>query len=573
MSKLIKRENGTIVHKSPWDFDVTKIPESNLVDFIFSTPGYQENLADPNHQLYIDGTDSTHYLTVKQHQDLVGRIAYLLKNKFSINVGDTVCLFLTNSIYLPSIHLGILSAGAVISPANIAYLPKELHHQLNITKAKIIISLESLLPIAEKAVNDLSPVEVQNIIPFKDFISLIKDERIPPSPPIKFTGEESQHRHAYYCFSSGTSGVPKGVITSHYNIVSNITQHQISVRGKIYKPNNTYSAILPMSHIYGISVFIYSIPSMYKTKIIVFEKFHLETLLQKIGEHGISFLHVVPPMAVLLAKSPVLEKYLSSVKKNLKGLITGAAPLSKSLIDEISVRLDNGIEITQSYGLTETSPTTTFASYTESGTEYDVESCGWLLPGLEARLVDENGKDIEDFGFENRGEVWFRGPNVMKGYLRNPEATKDAFDDTGEWLRTGDVGVVTKDGQWYIVDRFKELIKSKSHQVAPTELEGILLKHHEVADAAVAGIYLPDKGTELPRAFIVPASNSIDPLAIKAWFDDQVARYKQLWGGVVVVEKIPKSPSGKILRRLLQQRKNDEVFGYLAGSIKTSQKL
>ena len=205
-----------------------------------------------------------------------------------------------------------------------------------------------------------------------------------------------------------------------------------------------------------------------------------------------------------------------------------------------------------------TSPINHFPTYDLAG--YDVESVGWLMPGLEGRLVDENGQDVH--GFNERGELWLRGPNIMRGYIKNAEATAETFSADGQWLRTGDVAIVNETGQWFIVDRFKELIKSKGHQVAPAELESILLSNPDVVDAAVTGIHMPEEGTELPRAFVVLRNATVDPLVVKRWFDSKVARHKKLWGGLVVIDVVPKSSAGKIQRRILRDRKDDVVHGY-----------
>lgn len=584
MPAYTRIENGLTIHTSPWSIDVPSIFKGNIADFVLQTPGISEsspiNKAQPNRKLYIDAKDSTKFVTVAEQRDLIGKIAHVLKTQYKIKVGDAVCLLLHNSIYLPALHLGILAAGGVVSPANVFYLPHELRHQLNVSQAKLVIGLEQFLDTAEKAtkINDDKKTYVHDIITLDNIISKAQAPGTKWEPPIKYHGDESKTRHAYYCFSSGTSGVPKGVITSHYNIISNVSQQHIAAHEFLYQDGNIYAAVLPMSHIYGLSTFIYAVPTIGLSTIVVFEKFDFEALLTKITEHMISFLHVVPPMAVLFAKSPVLDKYLPEVRKSLKGLLSGAAPLSQSLIDEITARFANGIDVTQSYGLTETSPINTFGSFNRKDGYFNPESSGWLMPGLEARLVDANGEDVHGVGETSRGELWLRGPNVMQGYIRNKEATESAFDPTGVWFKTGDIGYASEEGLWFIVDRVKELIKSKGHQVAPAELEGIILEHPEVSDAAVTGINLPEEGTELPRAYIVLPSkitndNELEKkvLEIKLWFDQKVARHKQLWGGIVVLDSIPKSPSGKIQRRLLRDRKDDKVYGYKTGAPKKSQ--
>lgn len=537
---LTRVENNITIHVSPWQLD--SFFHGNIADFVLGAPALGTDLS---RKLYIDSADATRFLTVGTYRQLVGKLTHVLRTQFGVREGDTVCLLLTNSIYLPALHIAILAAGATVSPANIAYLPHELGHQLRISGASLLIGMDQFLDTVEQAQSGLEfkTTTLANVLS-----SIDKDT--PTAEPVHMPDGTQP---AYYCFSSGTSGVPKGVVTSHANIVANVTQQGIAAHKSLYTDGTVYAAVLPMSHIYGLSTFIYAVPTVSRGTVVVFEKFDFEKLLRSIVENAISFVHVVPPMAVLFAKSTLVEKYDLSP---LKRLMSGAAPLSQSLIDEITERLS--VTITQSYGLTETSPINTFGCFS---TQYDAESCGWLMPGLEARLVDVHGKNVHGVGRQHSGEVWLRGPNVTVGYLNNPKATVASFDETGKWFKTGDVGVVSEDGQWYIVDRFKELIKSKGHQVAPAELDSILLEHPDVVDAAVAGIPVPEQGTELPRAYVV-LREGVDPLAIKKWFDGRVARYKRLWGGVVVVAQVPKSPSGKIQRRLLRDRVGDVVFGY-----------
>lgn len=547
---LTRREGSATIHVSPWASDESTFFKGNITEFVLQSPYWSEN---PDKAIFIDALNSSNVLTSRDIKTLVGKVAYLLRTKYNIQEHDSVCLLVTNSNYVPIVHLGILALGAVVSPASIAYLPNELHHQLNVAQAKIIVTQDQFMETAQKASKNFTPaVPVQAISTIEQ---LLQEARAVQGSvdPIKLHGEECKSRDAYYCFSSGTSGVPKGVKTTHYNIISNLIQQVISATKTIYQPGNVYGAVLPMSHIYGLSKFVYVLPYLGQTTV-VFEKFDFKLLLEKIEEHKISVLHIVPPMAVEFAKSPLVDEY-PLVRKHIKGIISGAAPLSKSLTSKLLERLD--CELWQAYGLTEASPMVHLACYDLKN--YDRESSGWLMPSLEARLVDENGQDVH--GFNEPGELWLRGANIMAGYLRNPKATAETFSPDGQWLRTGDVARVNETGQWFIVDRFKELIKSKGHQVAPAELESILLSNPDVADAAVTGIYIPDEGTELPRGFVILRNNA-KPLDIKEWFDARVARHKRLWGGLVVLDKIPKTASGKIQRRLLRDRKDDIVHGY-----------
>lgn len=547
---LTRREGSATIHVSPWAADESKFFKGNIAEFVLQSPHWSEN---PDKAIFIDALDSSNVTTARDIKTLVGKVAYVLRTKYNILENDSVCLLVANSNYVPIVHLGILALGAVVSPASIAYLPNELHHQLNVAQAKIIVTQDQFMETAQKASKNFTPaVQIQAISTIEQLLQEAKAAQ-GSVDPIKLHGNDCKSRHAYYCFSSGTSGVPKGVVTTHYNIISNLIQQAISATNTIYQRGNVYGAVLPMSHIYGLSKFVYILPYLGQTTV-VFEKFDFKLLLEKIEEHKISVLHIVPPMAVEFAKSPLVDEY-PLVRKHIKGIISGAAPLSKSLTSKLLERLD--CELLQAYGLTEASPIVHLASYDLKN--YDRESSGWLMPCLEARIVDENGQDVH--GFNAPGELWLRGANIMAGYLRNPKATAETFSPDGQWLRTGDVARVNETGQWFIVDRFKELIKSKGHQVAPAELESILLSNPDVADAAVTGIYIPDEGTELPRGFVILRNNA-KPLDIKEWFDARVARHKRLWGGLVVLDKIPKTASGKIQRRVLRDRKNDLVHGY-----------
>jgi acyl-coenzyme A synthetase/AMP-(fatty) acid ligase len=255
---------------------------------------------------------------------------------------------------------------------------------------------------------------------------------------------------------------------------------------------------------------------------------------------------VVPPIVLLLVKSPKAKEYdLSS----LQLLITGAAPLSKELSE--SFYDVHKIKIKQGYGLTETSPVT------HLGITEDIVpgSCGVLLPNIECKLISEDGQEV--VGYNTNGELCVRGPNIMKGYLHNKEATDAVFDQDG-YFHTGDIANVDENGNFYIVDRVKELIKYKGFQVAPAELEAILLTHPLISDAAVIGVYSEDEATELPIAYVVTQQNvqHTDELSeeIKNFVDGKVAPHKRLRGGVIYIDKIPKSISGKILRRELKSR-------------------
>ena len=286
-------------------------------------------------------------------------------------------------------------------------------------------------------------------------------------------------------------------------------------------------------------------------------KFEVEKFCAVIQKHQIAFAYVVPPVILLLGKHPVIEQYdLSS----LRMLNCGAAPLTHELVEAVYKRLK--VPVKQGYGLSETSPTT----HTQPWELWDttIGSVGTLLPNQTAKYMSP---DEEELPIGAVGELWIKGPNVFQGYHNNPEGTKNSLTEDG-YFRTGDVGYQDKDGNFYITDRVKELIKYKGFQVAPAELEGLLISHPNINDVAVIGVYDKDQATELPRAYIVPApgieASSGTAEDLKLWLQAKVANHKRLRGGVRFVDEIPKSASGKILRRLLKLKAEEEYKGQKA---------
>lgn len=275
-------------------------------------------------------------------------------------------------------------------------------------------------------------------------------------------------------------------------------------------------------------------------------RFELQRFCELVQQHKAAHAYVVPPVALLLSKSPLVSKYdLSS----LTGMTSAAAPLTQELIDAIHKRLK--VPLQQAYGLSETSPGATFQHGNEA---YDFAgSVGKLLPNITAKIMDlESGLEVP-IGTE--GELWFSGPNIFAGYLNNPTSTAQSLTSDG-FFKTGDVGYVDKHGNFYITDRVKELIKYKGFQVAPAQLEGLLLSHPSIDDVAVVGVYAPEQATELPRAYVVlaPGVERSERTAeeIAKWLEERVSNYKRLRGGVRFVDAIPKSATGKILRRILR---------------------
>ncbi|MEE8554249.1 MAG: AMP-binding protein, partial [bacterium] len=341
-------------------------------------------------------------------------------------------------------------------------------------------------------------------------------------------------------YSSGTTGRAKGVMLTHYNLVSNMTQFEAIERQHMLDENDTLVGVLPFFHIYGMVVILNY--SLYRgAQVVTMPRFDMEQFLRILQDYRVTFAHLVPPIVLGLAKHPLVDQFDLS---NLRGIFSGAAPLGESVAQEAAARL--GCQVIQGYGLTETSPVTHASPDDPSRIKF--ASIGPCIPNTEVRIVDiETGGEL---GTGQEGELWIRGPQVMKGYLNNPEATAECIDAEG-WFHTGDVGKADEDGYFYIVDRVKELIKYKGMQVAPAELEAVMLAHPHVNDVAV--IPSPDEEAgEVPKAFVV-LKGEASPEELMGFVAERVAPHKKI-RRLEFVEEIPKSPSGKILRRILVEK-------------------
>jgi acyl-CoA synthetase (AMP-forming)/AMP-acid ligase II len=328
---------------------------------------------------------------------------------------------------------------------------------------------------------------------------------------------------------------------THRNLVASVLQTQpLNLLG----PDSRMLAVLPLFHIYGITGLMNGTLHR-RGRIVTMPRFDLPRFLAAIEEHRIDHLYIVPPIALALLNHPQLDEYdLSSVKL----IMSAAAPLDRDLAQALAKRLD--AVVVQGYGLTESSPTT--HGIPVARTDLDRGSVGVLMPNLEARVVDPvTGEDSAPGG---QGELWCRGPNIMRGYLNNPQATAATVDADG-FLHTGDIVTVDADGVFHVVDRLKELIKYRGHQVAPAELEAVLLTHGGIADAAVVGVR--HDGEEVPKAFVVRRATHppLDAEEVQAFVAARVAPYKKV-RLVEFVDQIPKSPAGKILRKDLRRRES-----------------
>jgi acyl-CoA synthetase (AMP-forming)/AMP-acid ligase II len=476
-----------------------------------------------------------------------------------------LALFTPNCIDTPAVTWGCHWAGGILSPANPGYTAEELAFQLTDAGATALVTQLPLIETAKKAAA-IAGIPYDRIIvmgderdknaQFKHFTSI---RNISGASRYRRTKMNPAEDLAFLVYSSGTTGHPKGVMLTHRNIVANTLQIMRGEGNHLQwdngpdKSGDRILAFLPFFHIYGLTCLIHQSLRAGLT-LYVLPKFSLDTFCALIQDHRITYSYVVPPVVLLLAKHPDVAKYdLSSIRM----LNSGAAPLTKDLVETLHSRLK--LKVKQGYGLSETSPTT----HTQPWHEWDktIGSVGRLLPNQTAKYVSEAGDEVPA---GQTGELWIKGPNVFKGYLNNPEMTAHALTPDG-FFKTGDVGFQDEDGSFYITDRVKELIKYKGFQVPPAELEGLLVGHPLVDDVAVIGIYDHDRATEVPRAYVVASKatevgdSHSDEIA--EWLASRVASHKRLRGGVHFVEEIPKSVSGKILRRVLKAKAEEDAKG------------
>ena len=496
-------------------------------------------------------------------------LAYALRHKLGLQPGTRIGIFSPNSTYYPVIVYAGLCAGVVLVPMNAAYGSEEMVHPIHDAEIQYIFAHHALLPTARKGFElagaGLKSHNGQNRLWIlddtdelksgdqgeQDARTLLSENLLEPHQVV-----DDKNEDAYIAYSSGTSGKPKGVQLTHNNITS-VTEAIVRTFDDDIGKSDVYMGVLPFNHIFGLAKLVHL--SFYiGASTVVVPKYDLDVFCSAIQKHRCNIAYVVPPILVQLTKDARTDKYDLST---LKWVLSGAAPLGSELSMEFEAKFPH-LRVTQGWGLSETSPTATYISAKDYRTY--MGSCGRLLAGVEARLVDDEGRDVghEQGESGKPGEFWVRSPTVMKGYLNNHEATIDCITEDG-WFKTGDIAIM-RDGYFWIVDRKKELIKYKGFQVPPAELEALLLGHPKVADVAVIGIDNKEQATELPRAYVVakPEASAEDKAAlsreIAEWTAKQVANHKRLRGGVHFLDAIPKSPSGKILRRILRDEARKE---------------
>jgi acyl-CoA synthetase (AMP-forming)/AMP-acid ligase II len=486
----------------------------------------------PDRPALIDGTSGRSY-SFAELRDVIHRLAGGLSAR-GFGPGKTLALMAPNLPEYAIIFHAVAVTGGVVTTVNPTYGAEEVAFQLRDAGATELVTIGMFADVAHAAIEGTGISEVITIDGADGTVALqsIFGEPITQSPvnPIDDV--------VVLPYSSGTTGLPKGVMLTHHNLVANICQCDHAI---VYQPEGEVAlAFLPFFHIYGMQVLMNGLLANGVT-VITLPRFDLDQALSLVQQHRITRFFAVPPVVLALAKHPAVDSYdLSSLVQ----VFSGAAPLGAEIAMEAQTRI--GCEVVQGYGMTELSP----VSHTTPPGMFKAGSSGVTVSNTESRIVDPDTGEDQPIG--ERGELWVRGPQVMKGYLNNPDATAATLDSDG-WLHTGDVAIIDEDHHMTIVDRVKELIKYNGFQVPPAELEALLVTHPEVNDVAVIGT--PDESAgELPKAFIVRSPGSaVSAEDLQAFVAEHVASYKQI-RLVEFVEEIPKSASGKILRRLLRDQ-------------------
>ena len=524
-----------MIFKSPHS-QVT-IPDTSITDFVLRRA---VELGDK--PALIDGSTGRTF-TYRQLPDLIQKLAKGF-SAHGISKGDVFAVYAPNlPEYVLAFH-AVASLGAITTMAPPLFTAEELKRQLLDSGAKFLLTTPQLMATAR----DVAEVAgIRKIFVIGDaegaisFASLLDNHGPEVTAKIDPTNDV-----AALPYSSGTTGFPKGVMLTHRNLVAMLCQLKQSEPST---PNDTMICVVPMYHLYGLHVVANQGLSQGAT-IVTLPRYELEQFLQTLEQYKVTIAPLVPPLVLALARAPQINDHSLAA---LRLIHCGAATLADDVARACTARL--GCEIRYGYGLTEVSPLS-HASLANPG-QQTPGSVGYCLPNTECKMVDHISGD--ELGANQQGEICVRGPQVMKGYWGNATATAEMIDSQG-WLRTGDVGYCDADGQLFVVDRIKELIKTNGRQVAPAELEAVLLSHASIADAAVIPA-ADEKAGEVPKAFVVLRNAAGDGGSRDETLGDEimdfvaarVAPYKRI-RSVEFIAEIPKSPAGKILRRVLVER-------------------
>ena len=519
----------TIIHNSPLPY--VEIPDVTITAHVLRrTPDMPDRVA-------IRDTAGTSSYTFSELSAAIHSLAGGLAGR-GVAPGTVVGLMAPNVPEYAVVFHGVAVAGAAVTTINPTYGAEEVRHQLQDAGASMLFVVPMFLEVARAAVEGTDVTEIVVMAASSDAATEGATSMAEVfGKPIEQVAVDVASHTVVLPYSSGTTGLPKGVMLTHRNLVANIEQVKHAI---FYTEDEVALAALPFFHIYGMQVLMNGLIANGVTTITM-PRFEMVEALQATQDLKITRFFAVPPIILGLAKHPIVDQYdMSSVRQ----IFSGAAPLGAELAAEAGARL--GCEVVQGFGMTELSP----VSHCTVEGDYRPGTSGVTISNTESRVVDPVTGEDQDVG--DRGELWVRGPQVMKGYLNNEEATAATVDADG-WLHTGDVAIIDEFGHMTIVDRLKELIKFKGFQVAPAELEALIITHPKVADVAVIGIP-DDEAGEIPKAFITPVEGETVTLEeIQELVGAHLVGYKQV-RQIEVIAAIPKSAAGKILRKELRAR-------------------
>lgn len=481
----------------------------------------------------IDGTTGR-ALSYRELKAAIGRCAAVLARR-GVAPGDVLALVGPNCPGYAIVFHAAAVAGAAVSTINPLAPAAEIAGQLRHSGARWIAGPSALMQEKGRLATDAAGLDSAATLEFGEADGAIQPSAVPPGATVRPARQMSSDDLAYLPYSSGTTGLPKGVMISHRNLVANLCQVRAVHR---VRPADVILAALPWFHIFGLLTSL-NLALREGATIVTMPRFELAEFLRLVQEHRVTRVTVVPPIVLALAKQPAVAACDTS---SLRLIVSGAAPLSAGLARSCAQRL--GCKVIQAYGMTEIGMSHAVPDDADS----DPGSVGPPLPGVECRVIDcATGGDAAPGA---AGELLVRSAANMRGYLGNPQATSAAVDADG-WVRTGDIVVADQDGWFRVVDRLKEIIKYNGHQVAPAALEAVLLTHPAVADAAVIGC--PDaQAGEIPKALIV-CRQPVSADELLAFVAERVAPQEKV-RRLEFIDQIPKSPSGKILRRVLAER-------------------